>query len=76
MMMLCDGHLHLAPLHNPPRVLDVGTGTGIWAIEMGEQYPDSEVYGVDLSPVQPSWYAVPQAGEVNRTLWQELTRNS
>lgn len=73
-MMLCDGHLHLAPLRNPPRVLDVGTGTGIWAIEMGEQYPDSEVYGVDLSPVQPSWYAVPKASEVNPTPEQELTR--
>lgn len=30
---LCDGRLHFAPLHNPQRILDVGTGTGIWATD-------------------------------------------
>ena len=30
---LCGGRLHLAPLNNPQRVLDIGTGTGIWAID-------------------------------------------
>lgn len=30
------GKLNLAPMpKNPDRILDVGTGTGIWAIEMG-----------------------------------------
>ena len=57
MMLLCNGYLHLAPLVNPKRILDIGTGTGIWAIEMGEQYPEAEVKGIDLSPVQPAWYA-------------------
>ncbi|KAI3544998.1 TAM domain methyltransferase [Colletotrichum filicis] len=37
------------------RVLDVGTGTGIWAIDFGELHPESEVYGVDLSPIQPEF---------------------
>lgn len=54
MMLLSDGHLHLAPLVNPEKVLDIGTGTGIWAIQMGDQYPESTVIGTDLSPVQPS----------------------
>ncbi len=27
------GRLHYAPLKNPQRVLDIGTGTGIWAID-------------------------------------------
>jgi len=27
--------LYLAPIPTPQRVLDVGTGTGIWAIEFG-----------------------------------------
>ena len=27
--------LFKAPLVNPQRILDIGTGTGIWAIEMG-----------------------------------------
>ena len=56
MMLLCDNHLHLAPLVKPEKVLDIGTGTGIWAIQMGDQYPESTVIGTDLSPVQPSWY--------------------
>lgn len=42
------------------RILDVGTGTGIWAIEMGDEYPDTEIVGTDLSPTQPSWYGTCQ----------------
>ncbi|KAF6807133.1 methyltransferase domain-containing protein [Colletotrichum sojae] len=34
------------------RVLDAGTGTGIWAIEFGDEHPEAEVLGVDLTPVQ------------------------
>lgn len=30
---VCDGALHNAPLRNPQRILDIGTGTGIWAME-------------------------------------------
>lgn len=30
---VCDGRLHMAPLVNPQRVLDIGTGTGIWAVD-------------------------------------------
>jgi ubiquinone/menaquinone biosynthesis C-methylase UbiE len=30
---LCDGKLHFAPLDNPQNILDIGTGTGIWAID-------------------------------------------
>ncbi|KAL4945536.1 hypothetical protein BDV06DRAFT_26525 [Aspergillus oleicola] len=38
------------------RVLDIGTGTGIWAIQMGDQFPKTrEILGIDLSPIQPSW---------------------
>ncbi|KAG8531007.1 uncharacterized protein KY384_004364 [Bacidia gigantensis] len=55
MRLLCSGHLYIAPLDSPKRILDLGTGTGIWPIEMGEQHPGSEVHGVDLSPVQPNW---------------------
>jgi tRNA1(Val) A37 N6-methylase TrmN6 len=37
------------------RVLDVGTGTGIWAMDFGDEHPEAEVVGVDLSNIQPSF---------------------
>ena len=30
------GNLYLAPITNPKRVLDLGTGTGIWAMDIGK----------------------------------------
>ncbi|KAF5524263.1 Secondary metabolism regulator LAE1 [Colletotrichum aenigma] len=49
--------LYLAPLEKEKihKILDVGTGTGIWAIEMGDFFPNAEVFGNDLSPIQPEW---------------------
>jgi hypothetical protein len=34
--------------------LDIGTGTGDWAIEMGDAYPNATIEGTDLSPIQPT----------------------
>ncbi|KAM5523904.1 Phosphomethylethanolamine N-methyltransferase 2 [Fusarium oxysporum f. sp. phaseoli] len=59
-----DGELHLAPLNDNiqakairyyQKVLDVGCGTGIWAIDFADKYPGCEVIGTDISPIQPSW---------------------
>jgi ubiquinone/menaquinone biosynthesis C-methylase UbiE len=36
--MVADG-MHLAPISKPQRVLDLATGTGIWAIEFGKSPP-------------------------------------
>ncbi|KAG4422174.1 hypothetical protein IFR04_004680 [Cadophora malorum] len=56
MVNLLGGQLHFAPLgEHPGNVLDMGTGTGIWAIEMGDRYPSANILGVDLSPIQPNW---------------------
>ncbi|KAJ5392644.1 hypothetical protein N7509_008134 [Penicillium cosmopolitanum] len=49
------GGLCQTELEHPQRILDIGTGTGIWAIEVGDQFPGAEVIGVDLSPIQPGW---------------------
>jgi methylase of polypeptide subunit release factors len=53
--MSLHGRLHLAPLKDIKleRALDFGTGTGIWAIEFAEKYPNCQVIGSDLSPIQP-----------------------
>lgn len=54
--ILLDGELFLAPLPpNPQRILDVGTGTGIWAIDVADKYPCASIVGVDLSPIQPAF---------------------
>jgi tRNA G46 methylase TrmB len=48
--------LFLAPIIDEPEaILDLGTGSGIWAIDMADSYPSATVLGVDLAPVQPSW---------------------
>lgn len=50
-----DG-LHLSPIgETPQEILDVGTGTGIWVIDMADRYPSAAVLGIDLSPVQSTW---------------------
>ncbi|EXJ53420.1 uncharacterized protein A1O5_13354 [Cladophialophora psammophila CBS 110553] len=50
--------LFLAPVQGPMQeVLDLGTGTGIWAIGFADQHPESNVLGIDLSPIQP--HAIP-----------------
>ncbi|KAJ9130289.1 hypothetical protein NKR23_g12266 [Pleurostoma richardsiae] len=56
-LTLClGGKLHLAPLAKTiQKALDIGTGTGIWAIDFADEYLGCEVIGTDLSSIQPSW---------------------
>jgi SAM-dependent methyltransferase len=68
--LLLQGALYTAPLRIPQpgdpssaaapggsefRILDLGCGTGIWAIDMADEFPRASVFGVDLSPIQPEW---------------------
>jgi ubiquinone/menaquinone biosynthesis C-methylase UbiE len=48
------GANHLAPIHRPARVLDVGAGTGQWAFDLCEQFSDATVVGFDLVPSKPT----------------------
>ncbi|KAL8742179.1 MAG: hypothetical protein Q9184_008294, partial [Pyrenodesmia sp. 2 TL-2023] len=50
-----DNALHHAPITPSPKtVLDVGTGSGIWALDFSRQNPSCHVLGIDLSPVKPT----------------------
>lgn len=56
--LLTGGPCFRAPLGEnrvPQRVLDMGCGTGIWCIQVSDDWPEATVIGVDLSPIQPSW---------------------
>jgi SAM-dependent methyltransferase len=53
---ILGGELYLAPIGpNPQDILDLGTGTGIWAIEVADASPSATVVGVDIAPIQPMW---------------------
>ncbi|KPA35596.1 demethylmenaquinone methyltransferase [Fusarium langsethiae] len=51
------GKLHLAPIDTSKitKALDIGTGTGIWALDFADEHPNIQVIGTDVSPIQPSW---------------------
>ncbi|KAL2112294.1 hypothetical protein VUR80DRAFT_7981 [Thermomyces stellatus] len=54
-LLTLRGALALCPkADTAKRVLDAGTGSGVWAIDYADTHPEAEVIGVDLSPIQPS----------------------
>ncbi|KAF6831012.1 methyltransferase [Colletotrichum musicola] len=58
MVKTIGDRLYLAPVEKSKahKILDIGTGTRICeAVEMGDIFPDAQVVGNDLSPIQPSW---------------------
>ncbi|KAI1634773.1 S-adenosyl-L-methionine-dependent methyltransferase [Biscogniauxia mediterranea] len=57
LMVLLDNKLYLPPIRGEDlqKVLDVGTGSGIWAIDLADQFPHTEIIGTDLSPTMPLW---------------------
>ncbi|CAN8096542.1 unnamed protein product [Discula destructiva] len=52
--LILDGKLYIAPIGEPGQVLDIGTGTGIWAKQFAKQHPNSQVIGTDISLIQPT----------------------
>ena len=52
--LLMRDKLFLAPVQKPSRVLDIGSGTGLWAEDMADKYYEAEkILGVDLTPYDP-----------------------
>ncbi len=41
---------YAAPIQNPRDILDVGCGTGRWAMELAQEFPRANVIGVDVAP--------------------------
>ena len=54
-LLQLNGKLHMCPLDKPLEILDIGCGTGIWAMDIADEYPTCQVIGTDLSPIQPTW---------------------
>jgi ubiquinone/menaquinone biosynthesis C-methylase UbiE len=40
--LMFEDKLFFAPVKNPQRIADMATGTGIWAIDVGDQYEAAE----------------------------------
>ncbi|KAG9200048.1 hypothetical protein G6514_007644 [Epicoccum nigrum] len=53
-LLTLHDQLFLAPVQNPSRILDIGTGTGLWALDMADFFPDAHITATDLSPIHPS----------------------
>ncbi|KAF6819172.1 methyltransferase domain-containing protein [Colletotrichum sojae] len=65
-LLAFENKLGFAPPNEPDwegrRVLDVGAGTGIWCIDFGDEHPDVDVLGFDLSATQPEFVNINKPG--------------
>ncbi|KAA1472014.1 S-adenosyl-L-methionine-dependent methyltransferase [Dentipellis sp. KUC8613] len=48
-----NGKLTFAPLDNPQKILEVGSGSGAWAIQAAQMYPDAEIVAADMTSLPP-----------------------
>lgn len=55
-LLIFGGNLYQAPIPQQiERALDIGCGTGLWAIDFADMHPEASVIATDLSSIQPSW---------------------
>lgn len=61
-------------------VLDIGTGSGVWAMALAKQFPNTDVIGLDIVPVNPSSEPPPncrfQLGDANTDLTAQFQPGS
>ncbi|ESU11837.1 hypothetical protein FGSG_05820 [Fusarium graminearum PH-1] len=56
LLLTFGGKRYFAPnAETAKRVLDIGTGTGIWAVEFADEHPHAEVFGIDIAAIQPAF---------------------
>ncbi|KAH7124270.1 S-adenosyl-L-methionine-dependent methyltransferase [Dactylonectria macrodidyma] len=54
MLQATNGKLIYAPIdEDPQNIVDLGIGTGIWAIGAADDHASAQVIGLNLSPIQP-----------------------
>ncbi|KAK3946574.1 hypothetical protein QBC32DRAFT_249067, partial [Pseudoneurospora amorphoporcata] len=56
MTLILNDRLYTAPLSKDIKnAIDIGTGTGLWAVDFADEFPTCNVIGTDISAIQPSW---------------------
>lgn len=65
LLKLAAGGLYRAPVRQPRAILDVATGTGIWAREMALEFPNARVIGIDIdrTPLERSLEVLGPGGQ-------------
>ena len=54
--LVLKGQQFLSPIVEcPQKILDVGTGMGLWAMEVADRFPMAVVTGVDVAAIQPQF---------------------
>lgn len=72
---MMGNELSWAPIGEPANVLDIGCGTGIWALQFAEQHPNSQVLGTDMSLIQPD-LGLPNCSFVREDTEDEWTHDT
>lgn len=51
--ILSNQSRHPSSINTRPRVMDVGCGTGLWMLQMAEEFPDAIYTGYDINHILP-----------------------
>ncbi|KAI9596578.1 S-adenosyl-L-methionine-dependent methyltransferase [Syncephalis fuscata] len=73
MFQLVTRRKYHVPLENPHAVIDIGTGTGTWLMDMASDYPSCDFIGIDIAPLQPQTVLPPNCRFELQNLLEGLT---